>query len=64
VILRDGVQYDAVVQRQDLPGGGCFWLLADSDGTVYARFSTEDRARRALTDFEARLLAAGGRRTA
>lgn len=59
MIVLDGVRYDLVVQRE-----GLSWLLADSDGTVYGRFSTEERARVALGLMEGRLLAQGGRRAA
>ena len=55
MILLDGVAYDLVVQ-QDWGD----WLLADSGGTIYARFSTRERAGAALTAMEARLLARGG----
>lgn len=57
MIVLDGASFDLVVQREGLD-----FLLADSDGTVYGRFSTEQRARAALTLMEARLIAQGGRR--
>ncbi len=59
MIVLDGVRYDLVVQRE-----GPDWLLADSDGVIYARFSCETRARAALGLMEGRLLAQGGRRAA
>ena len=59
MIRLDGVSFDLVVQREG-PG----WLLADSDGTIYGRYTCETRARAALDAMEARLLARGGKRCA
>lgn len=57
MIVMDGVRFDIVVQRElDR------WLVADSDGTVYARLSSEVDARAVAARMEAELLAQGGRR--